>query len=102
MKTVLINLKEFVKMKSRKKKIEHFYSMCRNECTVLDVGVGPENDGIHPEISANHFLREFKFNPIYYTGLGIEGMDKMKSKYPEYKFVEYDGNIFPFNNKEFE
>lgn len=84
--------------KSRSKKLEHFYSLCEKQSSVLDVGVSyyEYNDAV------NLFLRNFRFNASQYTGLAVEPMDDIRKKYPDKKFVEYPGGIFPFEDNEFD
>lgn len=85
-------------LKSRSQKLDHFYSQHNADCSVLDVGVSSNerND------ATNLFLRNYKFDSSLYTGLAVQSMDDIRRKYPEKRFVEYDGGGFPFAENEFE
>lgn len=102
MNKTLLRLKEKVKSHSRKKKDKLFYSFCTDNCKILDVGVSSEIDPHHTDISSNHFLKGFRFPDEYYTGLGIEPMDGLSMAYPKKSFIQYDGNVFPFDDDTFE
>lgn len=102
MSTLLQKLKEKVKDYSRKKKYDQFYSFCKEECRVLDVGIAPETTNPKKGISSNHFLKQFKFDSSNYVGLSIDSLKGMEKKYPGKKFVDYDGGRFPFEDKEFD
>ena len=102
MKNSLDYLKEKVKEKSRKRKDEHFYSVCQDESSVLDVGVHPEITRPKKNISTNHFLKSFRFAPEKYVGLSIESLEGMAEAYPGKRFVVYDGGRFPFETNEFD
>ncbi|MHB0866082.1 MAG: class I SAM-dependent methyltransferase [Thermoleophilia bacterium] len=85
---------------ARAKKTEHFYSLCKEGMKVLDVGVSPEtNDSLKHR---NYFLKTFQFPSQYYTGLGVGGMSGVQNSFPEKKIVQYDGDVFPFQDKEFD
>ena len=85
---------------SREKKLEHFFSLCNEEMTVLDVGVSSEND---PEgVLINYFLKKFPYPSKNYTGLGIQDLDEMEQLFPEKKFVQYSGDTFPFQDNQFD
>ena len=96
--SIFRKVKNSVMERSRSKKLGHFYSICDIQSSVLDVGVSnnEHNDSI------NLFLRNFRLNPSQYTGLAIEPMDNIRKKYPDKKFIEYAGGIFPFAENEFE
>lgn len=96
----LTRYKNSVMSASREHKLEQFYRECPNECSVLDVGVSAESDDANP--SRNSFLKNFRFDPVLYTALGIQDLSDMPNIYPGYKFVTYDGTIFPFSDKEFD
>lgn len=83
---------------SRSKKLDHFYLGCSSDSKVLDVGVSnlEHNDQV------NLFLRNFRLSSSQYTGLAVESMDDIRKKYPDKSFVEYDGNVFPFEDKSFD
>lgn len=84
--------------KSRLKKLEHFYTLCKKESSILDVGVS--NNEYNPQV--NMFLNEFRFEPQFYTGLAIQSLEKIMPKHPGKRFVEYSGGRFPFQDGEFE
>ena len=95
---IVEKIKKIVMEKSREKKLDHFYSMCASDATVLDVGVScyEYNDSI------NMFHRRFRLKPSQYTGLGTQPMDELNSKYPDKKFIQYDGKRFPFEDNQFD
>lgn len=95
---MIAGLKKVVMEKSRTKKLDHFYSLCSEESTVLDVGVSSNE---YSE-SVNIFHRRFRLNPSQYTGLGTQPMDGLTEKYPDKKFVRYDGGKFPFDDNQFD
>lgn len=84
--------------KSRFKKLDHFYSLCDKQSFVLDVGVSKNKYAD----STNLFLKNFKLTDTQYTGLAVQKMDGIRKKYPEKKFVEYLGGVFPFDDEEFD
>lgn len=93
-------LKKKIQPVSREKKQKHFYSLYKENETVLDIGVHKESSN-SPE-SANYFIKTFKYDPSKYTGLGIEDMTFVRQKYPNMKFVQYPGDTFPFKDKQFD
>ena len=74
------NFKSGVMQKSRNNKLEHFYSVCAKNSSVLDVGVTGYLD-YNPQV--NLFLSNFRFNSDCYTGLAIEPVDQLKLAYPD-------------------
>jgi SAM-dependent methyltransferase len=91
-------LKKRVALRSRFSKLDYFYSLCDSNASILDVGVSSYE---HSD-QVNLFLRNFRLSSGQYTGLAIQPMDEMRSKYPGKKFVEYSGTIFPFAKREFD
>jgi len=91
-------LKESVMQRSREAKLADFYSYCPAECNVLDVGVS--NNDHSPQV--NLFLKAFRYSDRRYTGLAVESMDAVARQHPGKRFVLYDGNIFPFRDREFD
>jgi len=85
-------------LKSRSQKLDQFYSRFNAESSVLDVGVSSNE---HND-SVNLFLRNYRFDSSFYTGLAVQPMDDIRKKYPEKKFVEYGGGEFPFAKNEFD
>lgn len=96
--SIFQTVKRSVMLRSRSKKLDHFYSLCGSQSTVLDVGVS----NIEHNDSINLFLKNFRLNSNQYTGLAVEPMDDIRKKYPDKKFVEYPGGIFPFADNEFD
>jgi SAM-dependent methyltransferase len=81
------------------RKVAHFRSLYREGANVLDVGVSSETkEG--PSIR-NYFLKNFAYDPKYYTGLGIQNLDGMERLFPGKRFVRYPGGRFPFADQEF-
>ncbi len=98
MVSIFQKLKNWAMQESRTQKLEHFYSLCDKKSSILDVGVSNNeyNDSI------NLFLRNFRLNSNQYTGLAVQSMDGIRKKYPNKKFVESPGGIFPFAKNEFD
>jgi hypothetical protein len=85
---------------SRKRKVEHFYEYFGQGMTVLDVGVSSASTGRAP--TANYFLNHFRYEPKYYTGLGIQDMAELRRLHPGKAFVRYSGGRFPFDDSQFD
>ena len=77
--SIFQKIKNSVMRKSRNSKLEHFYSLCHTNSSVLDVGVSncEHND------SVNLFLRKFRLCSKQDTGLAVELMNDNKKKNPE-------------------
>lgn len=87
--------------RSRKQKLEHFFSLCKEGMTVLDVGVSSEK--YQGElIKHNYFLKNFPYPASDYTGLGIEDLSGMEQLFPGKNFVQYSGDDFPFADNQFD
>jgi hypothetical protein len=82
---------------SRVQKINYFYRLYKDGLFVLDAGVSSSQHALLP--SSNLFLKSFRYDPEFYTGLGVEDLSQMSALYPGKRFVEYPGGRFPFNNK---
>ncbi|WP_038025785.1 methyltransferase domain-containing protein [Synechococcus sp. PCC 7336] len=85
---------------SREQKLRQFYSLFKEGETVLDVGVSPESNRAKP--ARNYFLKNYRYKPETYTGLGVRELIGMEGKFPGKKFVQYSGGKFPFADKEFD
>lgn len=94
------NLKSKVMECSRLQKLEHFYSIFEDGESVLDVGVSSESKAGPP--SRNYFLKQFRYDPSLYTGLGVQDLSGMDALFPGKRFVQYPGGRFPFEDKEFD
>ncbi len=92
-------LQDSIMQWSRQRKLRHFYSLCPPGSKVLDVGVSGMDDGYR---SLNFFLSHYRYDPSTYTGLGIEEMTHVQARFPHFRFVKYDGRIFPFGDREFD
>ena len=90
--------KQSVMEKSRSAKLDHFFSLCTSQSSVLDVGVA-DNENFS---STNMLLNRFRYDDDLYTGLSIHSMEGMRQKHPNKRFVEYGGGIFPFADDEFD
>ena len=90
----------FVSARSRDKKLKQFFKLCAPKSKVLDVGVSGRVylDGQ----SLNHFLNNYDRDPSTYTGLGIDDMSAMRTAYPQFRFVQYDGDAMPFSDNDFD
>jgi SAM-dependent methyltransferase len=97
---IIKNVKNRVMRSSRTKKLEHFFSLAREGNSVLDVGVSRESELALP--ARNFFLKNYRFPPESYTGLGIQDLSGMSTLFPRKRFVEYDGGDFPFGDNEFD
>lgn len=97
---VIKELKERVMKKSREKKLSHFYSHFKEGMKVLDVGVSAESE---TGLSArNYFLKNFRYDSKYYTGLGVQDLSRMNNLFPDKQFVQYPGGKFPFEDNQFD
>jgi hypothetical protein len=90
-----------IMMRSRDSKVEHFYSMCKDGMTVLDVGVSAAARH-KKKPSVNHFLKTYRYRQDTYTGLGVQDISGLAELYPNSRFVQYDGSRFPFADKQFD
>lgn len=99
----LVELKKQVMKRSRERKLAHFLSLFREGQSVLDVGVTSERAGFGAFFpSQNHFLKNYPYGQGSYTGLSIEDVSGMEELFPGKRFVRYEGNAFPFRDKEFD
>ncbi len=96
---IITGLKKRVMEHSRQNKLRHFYSLFREGESVLDVGVSTEAKRGLP--ARNYFLKNYRYDPGTYTGLGIEDLAGMEDMFPGKRFVQYQGGKFPFSDKEF-
>ncbi|MBC8413798.1 MAG: methyltransferase domain-containing protein [Nitrospira sp.] len=94
-------MKKKVAVRSRESKLSHFYSLCKEGMTVLDVGVSNETKRVEPE-TTNYFLKSFRYDAKFYTGLSIEDIDGMDKLFPGKRIVQYPGGVMPFQDKEFD
>jgi len=64
---------------------------------ILDLGFSEE------EFSGtdNYLEKNYPF-PKNITALGIDDAKEFRKRYPEVSVIQYDGNLFPFNNKSFD
>jgi ubiquinone/menaquinone biosynthesis C-methylase UbiE len=86
-----------VMRRSRAKKLDQFYSLCRGG-RILDVGVA----GKVRTQGDNAFLESYRFEDSSYVGLGVEDLTALSAKHPRKRFLRYDGRIFPFSDGEFD
>lgn len=91
------SLKIKVMERSRKKKLDHFYSLCKGG-KILDAGVSSKAR----VPGENMFMSSFRFGGESYVGLGVEDLSELATAHPDKKFVTYDGRIFPFDDNEFD
>ncbi len=85
---------------SRRRKVEHFYKYFGEGMTVLDVGVSSAST--RQASTANYFLNHFRYEPKYYTGLGVQDMAELKPLHPGKTLVKYPGGKFPFDDFQFD
>lgn len=96
----LLRLKRKYMRDSREKKLSHFYALASAGQAILDVGVSSESKG--ENATRNYFLKHYRFDVSTYTGLGVQDLNGMESKFPGKRFVTYPGGKFPFPDKAFE
>jgi SAM-dependent methyltransferase len=101
--SLIIDLKIKAMQQSRRKKLDHFYSLCPEGGSILDVGVSRETGVMEKRLpSLNIFLKTFRHQSEDYTGLGVEDLSGMDQLYPGKRFVRYPGGRFPFEDNEFD
>jgi SAM-dependent methyltransferase len=93
-------LRERIMMHSRKRKLAHFFSLCPAGSKVLDAGV--TGSWKRDERALNYFAAHYPYDSSTYTGLGITDMSMVKQKYPDKRFVRYDGKTMPFADDTFD
>lgn len=98
--SLVIDLKKKAMATSRKKKLNHFYSLYKEGESVLDVGVSAESAKGLP--ARNYFLKKYQYDYSLYTGLGVQDMTGMEDLFPGRNFVQYEGGRFPFLDKKFD
>jgi hypothetical protein len=87
---------------SRKKKLDHFYTLCPVSESILDVGVSRDTrEKGKGAPSMNFFLKTFRYKSENYTGLGVQDLSGMDKLYPGKRFVQYPGGRLPFKDNEF-
>jgi hypothetical protein len=87
---------------SRERKMAHFYSLFKEGMKVLDVGVSSESEPKRGAAVRNYFLKNFRYAPEYYTGLGVQDLSCMEELFPGKRFVQYSGGKFPFEDDAFD
>lgn len=92
-------LKEVLMRKSREKKYQQFLQLTEptKESKLFDVGVA--NQEYSPV--DNYFEKRYPF-PHNITALSITNLKNFRKRYPQIKSVSYQGEIFPFGDKEFD
>lgn len=80
--------------------MDHFYSLFKEGESVLDVGVSAQSEKDLPAL--NYFLKNYRYQPETYTGLGVHNLSSVEKAHPDKRFVQYPGGKFPFSNKEFD
>src|SRR3569833_2656341 len=93
MKTLKAKVMEW----SRRKKLDHFYSLCKGG-KILDAGVS----GRARVAGENVFMESFRFGGESYVCLGVENLSELAAQHPDKKFVTYEGRIFPVGDNEFD
>jgi hypothetical protein len=101
--SLIFSLKVKVMKRSRQKKLDHFYSLCPEGSSILDVGVSRESSSAESKLpSLNLFLKTFRYKSEDYTGLGVQDLSEMDQLYPGKRFVRYPGGDFPFEDNQFD
>lgn len=98
--SVINDAKKKVMEFSRQKKLRHFYSLFKEGESVLDVGVSSESKKGLP--TRNYFLKNYRYDPGTYMGLGVQDLTGMENLFPGKQFAQYPGGKFPFSDKEFD
>jgi len=98
---MLGKIRYLIQKTSRDGKLSQFYEEFERPVRVLDVGVLSLKSHKN-SLTANYFLKTFRYPAEYYTGLAVEDMVGMADSYPGKRFVTYDGKIFPFENDSFD
>lgn len=88
-----------ISMFNRKRKYNTFINVFlpNQDTTILDIGF---SDNEYRDTS--NFLEKHYPYPTKITALGLDEPILFKQNYPGIRTVTYDGNIFPFKDKEFD
>src|ERR1017187_10546800 len=88
-----------ISMFNRKRKYNDFIRIFSptSDTTILDVGY---NDNEYRD-TENYLEKNYPWLPKI-TALGIMEPKNFNNSYPEVRTVSYDGNLFPFKDKEFD
>ena len=98
LKDFISHHKKNIMQRSRKQKLDHFYSLCNYSVPVLDAGVSGYQDYAS---QVNFFLNNFKFPSYQYTGLAVEPVNNLAAEHPDKTFIRYGGKRFPFQHRGF-
>lgn len=84
---------------NRGRKWKYFLELINPEkgVKILDAGYS-DND----YYEGSNFLEKHYPFPKNITALGLDEPKNVSKKYPKVKFVQYDGKLFPFDDKEFD
>ena len=85
---LLSALKNRVAKGSRLNKLNQLYARYRGG-SVLDAGVSSKSR----VESENIFLHSFRGDRSLYTALGVEDLTDLSNKYPQSRFVTYNGKL---------
>lgn len=91
-------IKHYFMGRSRERKYREFISLLKpsHDTTILDVGVA---DNEYSPFD-NYLEKKYPF-PDKITALSIYPLEEFKKRYPRVKTVTYEGEKFPFKDKEF-
>lgn len=89
---------------NRMKKFKSFIDLIQptSKTTILDVGFSSEECNLQGNNIAYNYLEVNYPYPQNITALGIEDPQELAKKHPDVKYVQYDGDIFPFEDKVFD
>ena len=92
-------IKHYLMQKSRDEKYHEFLLLTKpsEDSKILDVGVADQEYSPFD----NYLEKKYPY-PHNITALSIHPLNKFKKKYPDIKAIIYDGDEFPFNDKEFQ
>lgn len=93
------NIKHYLMKKSRESKYQQFIQLANvsKDSTILDVGVADQEYSPYD----NYLEKEYPYIHNI-TALSINSLDEFKKRYPDIKTTIYDGDKFPFNDKDFQ
>ena len=92
-------IKHYLMQKSREEKYQEFLLLTKpsRDSKILDVGVADQEYSPFD----NYLEKKYPY-PHNITALSIYPLNRFKKNYPDIKTVTYDGNKFPFDEKEYQ
>src|SRR5437763_1442084 len=93
------NLAINISIKNRKKKYQYFIKQLQPDKSSKILDVGFTEDDTYPGVNFLEKNYPYKEN---ITALGIEDAPTFRKNFPQIRVIKYDGNYFPFADKEFD